>query len=156
MGDVSPAQPEGEANGNCSPGRGSHESEVSMATQSISTLQQLNSPPVVPIFRRPLTRPTVRLKELRKEKQIQERQKLIVELLPLVKHVAFKIRQHLPDHVEVEDLTADGVLGLLDAIRKFDDTKRVKLEIYARHRLRGAILDGLRGVDPVPRGLTAE
>ncbi len=74
-------------------------------------------------------------------------------MLPLVKRMAFKIREHLPAHVEVDDLIANGVLGLVDAVAKFDTTKRVKLESYARHRVRGGILDGLRSADPASRDL---
>jgi len=82
-----------------------------------------------------------------------DRQKMLVELLPLVKRVALKIREHLPAHVELDDLSANGVLGLVDAVAKFDASKRVKLETYARHRVRGAILDGLRASDPATRDL---
>ena len=82
-----------------------------------------------------------------------DRQKMLVELLPLVKRVALKIREHLPAQVELDDLSASGVLGLVDAVAKFDASKRVKLETYARHRVRGAILDGLRAADPVTRDL---
>jgi RNA polymerase sigma factor for flagellar operon FliA len=90
----------------------------------------------------------------RKEaRQTQEKQKLLVEMLPLVKRMAFKIREHLPAHVEVDDLIANGVMGLVDAVSKFDTTKLVKLESYARHRVRGGILDGLRGADPASRDL---
>jgi RNA polymerase sigma factor for flagellar operon FliA len=74
-------------------------------------------------------------------------------MLPLVKRIALKIRKRLPAHVEVDDLTANGVLGLVDAVAKFDASKRVKLESYARHRVRGAILDGLRAADPATRDL---
>ena len=79
------------------------------------------------------------------------RQKMLIEMLPLVRRVALKIRERLPAHVEVDELSANGVLGLLDAVAKFDASKRVKLESYARHRIRGAILDGLRAADPVKR-----
>jgi RNA polymerase sigma factor for flagellar operon FliA len=78
---------------------------------------------------------------------------LLVEMLPLAKRLAFKIREHLPAHVEIDDLLANGVLGLVDAVAKFDTAKRVKLESYARHRVRGAILDGLRGADPASRDM---
>jgi len=74
-------------------------------------------------------------------------------MLPLVKRVAFQIREHLPAHVEVDELLANGVLGLVDAVAKFDTNKRVKLESYARHRVRGGILDGLRSADPASRDL---
>jgi RNA polymerase sigma factor for flagellar operon FliA len=82
-----------------------------------------------------------------------DRQKMLVELLPLVKRVALKIRERLPAQVELDDLSANGVLGLVDAVAKFDASKRVKLETYARHRVRGAILDGLRAADPATRDL---
>jgi RNA polymerase sigma factor for flagellar operon FliA len=82
-----------------------------------------------------------------------DRQTVLVELLPLVKRVALKIREHLPAQVELDDLSANGVLGLVDAVAKFDARKRVKLETYARHRVRGAILDGLRAADPATRDL---
>jgi len=88
-----------------------------------------------------------------REKPTQDREKSVVEMLPLVKAVALKIRKRLPAHVEVDDLLSDGVVGLVDAVAKFNPRKRVKLESYARHRIRGSILDGLRCADPVPRDL---
>ena len=95
----------------------------------------------------------MRPRKRREEKPIQDREKLVVDMLPLVKRVALKIRKRLPAHVEMDDLLSDGVVGLVDAVAKFDPRKRVKLESYARHRIRGSILDGLRGADPVPRDL---
>jgi RNA polymerase sigma factor for flagellar operon FliA len=74
-------------------------------------------------------------------------------MLPLVRRIALKFREYLPAHVESDDLTADGVVGLVDAVAKFDPNKRVKLESYAGHRVRGAILDGLRAADPASRDL---
>jgi len=130
-----------------------------MATQSIPTYPQQSKAAVSPalgralISRRPL-RPSILHVSARKDaKQTQERQRLLVEMLPLVKRVAFQIREHLPAHVEVDELIANGVLGLVDAVAKFDVRKKVKLESYARHRVRGGILDGLRGADPASRDL---
>jgi RNA polymerase sigma factor FliA len=74
-------------------------------------------------------------------------------MLPLVKRVALSIRKRLPAHVELDDLFSDGVLGLVDAVTKFDASKRVRLETYAQHRIRGSIFDGLRGADPASRDL---
>lgn len=105
------------------------------------------------IGRRPLMAPSVRPVIRRDARQAEERQRLLLEMLPLVKRMAFKIREHLPSHVEVDDLMGNGVMGLVDAVSKFDTTKRVKLESYARHRVRGGILDGLRSVDPASRDL---
>jgi RNA polymerase sigma factor for flagellar operon FliA len=87
----------------------------------------------------------------RKEKAVEDREKLLVETLPLVKRVALKIRKRLPAHVEMDDLFSDGMLGLIDAVTKFDPSKKVKLETYARRRICGSILDGLRGADPASR-----
>ena len=81
------------------------------------------------------------------------RESLLVEMLPLVRRIALKIHRHLPVHVEVDDLTGNGILGLLDAVDKFDPSKGVKLETYARHRVRGAILDGLRRADTASRDI---
>jgi RNA polymerase sigma factor for flagellar operon FliA len=81
------------------------------------------------------------------------RESLLVEMLPLVQRVAFNIRKHLPAHVEADELAANGVLGLVDAVAKFDPSKGVKLEAYARHRVRGAILDGLRRADTASRDM---
>ena len=133
--------------------------EVHMATLSAPTSLPLGSPAAVPILhngptpRRPASRPSVRAKQRRDDERFQNRLSLVVEMLPLVKRLAFKIRQLLPSHVEIDDLVANGVLGLIDAIDKFDATKRVKLESYARHRIHGAILDGLRSADPVSRDI---
>jgi len=129
-----------------------------MATQTIS-YEQLGSEAAVPVDRRrPLARQLltpsrVRSTARKHTKQAQERQRLLVDMLPLVKRMAFKIREHLPSYVEVDDLIGNGVLGLVDAVSKFDTTKRVKLESYARHRVRGGILDGLRSLDPASRDL---
>jgi RNA polymerase sigma factor FliA len=133
--------------------------EVVMATLCVPTSLPLGSPAAVPILdrgptsRRPTSRPSVRAKDLWDDERLQTKQNLIVEMLPIVKRLAFKIRQHLPSHVEVDDLVANGVLGLIDAIRKFDAGKRVKFESYARHRIHGAILDGLRSADPISRDI---
>jgi len=87
------------------------------------------------------------------EKAVQSKPELLAEMLPLVQRVAFNIRKHLPAHVEADELAANGVLGLVDAVAKFDPSKGVKLEAYARHRVRGAILDGLRRADTASRDM---
>jgi len=132
-----------------------------MATQSVPTFQQPSSltaganycprSPARP--RRPLTPPILRPRRRHERKALQNREKLLVDLLPLVKRVALKIRKRLPAHVGLDDLLSDGVLGLVDAVTKFDTSKRVRLETYARHRIRGSILDGLRAADPASRDL---
>ena len=86
-------------------------------------------------------------------KQEPESQNLSLAMAPLVKRVAFEMRQHLPLHVEMDDLVGAGTLGLVDALRKFDPSRKVKLESYARHRIRGGILDALRTLDPASRDM---
>ncbi len=80
-------------------------------------------------------------------------EELVLKLLPLVKRMAQQMRERLPLHVEIDDLVSTGTLGLVDAVRKFDRGKEVKLESYARHRIRGAILDGLRSIDSASRDM---
>lgn len=75
----------------------------------------------------------------------------IQDLLPIVHRVAAKMARNLPAHVCKDDLISLGTLGLLEAIRRFDPLKGVKLETFVTWRIRGAILDGLRDMDPVPR-----
>lgn len=80
-------------------------------------------------------------------------ERLLAELLPLVKRMALKMREHLPAHIQIDDLVGAGALGLVDAVRKFDPRKRVKIEKYAKLRIRGAMLDGLRDLDVASRDL---
>jgi RNA polymerase sigma factor for flagellar operon FliA len=77
----------------------------------------------------------------------------LLSLLPQVRFIARRIHRHLPRHVPIEDLYQAGVLGLLDALRKFDPRRRVRFESYMKFRIRGAILDELRSLDWSPREL---
>jgi RNA polymerase sigma factor FliA len=125
-----------------------------MATQTIPNYERLSSAAVAPMLRRrPVSHRTATSSLLDRARQARERERLLVEMLPLVKRIAYSVREHLPSHVELDELMANGVLGLIDAVEKFDAGKQVKLESYARHRIRGAILDGLRSVDPAGRDL---
>ncbi|MGH7736504.1 MAG: FliA/WhiG family RNA polymerase sigma factor [Candidatus Tyrphobacter sp.] len=81
------------------------------------------------------------------------REEIVHRYLHLVKYVAGRISVSLPPNVEIDDLVNDGVLGLLDAIEKYDDTRGVKFETYAITRINGAILDALRSLDWVPRAV---
>lgn len=78
---------------------------------------------------------------------------LVLQHLPLVRDIAKKMHRGLPPHVDLDDLIGDGMLGLLDAARKFDPRKRTLFPSYAKYRIRGAITDGLRRLDPLPRTL---
>jgi RNA polymerase sigma factor FliA len=79
------------------------------------------------------------------------RDRLVMEHLPLAKSIAARVRESLPPHVEMDDLTSHGLLGLLDAAARFDPSKQIAFGVYARHRIRGAILDSLRELDSVSR-----
>jgi RNA polymerase sigma factor for flagellar operon FliA len=82
-----------------------------------------------------------------------ERDNLILEHMPQIKYIAQRISTKLPSHVELNDLIGTGVLGLLDAIDKFDPNRGVKFKTYAELRIKGAILDSLRNLDWAPRSL---
>jgi RNA polymerase sigma factor for flagellar operon FliA len=81
------------------------------------------------------------------------REEVIHRYIHLVKYVAGRISVNLPPNVELNDLINDGVLGLIDAIEKYDDDRGVKFETYAITRIHGAILDALRALDWVPRAV---
>jgi RNA polymerase sigma factor for flagellar operon FliA len=70
-----------------------------------------------------------------------------------VRYLARRIHERLPQHVELDDLISAGVVGLIDAFSKFDNTKQVQFKSYAQFRIRGAILDSLRTLDWSPREL---
>jgi RNA polymerase sigma factor for flagellar operon FliA len=81
------------------------------------------------------------------------RERLIMEYAPLVKAIANRVAMRLPPHIEVADLVNAGILGLIDAVEKFDPAKEVKFKTYAEIRIRGAILDELRAMDWIPRSV---
>src|ERR1700690_3618171 len=81
------------------------------------------------------------------------REEIVHKYLHLVKYVAGRISINLPPNVEINDLINDGILGLIDAIEKYDDARGVKFETYAITRINGAILDALRSLDWVPRAV---
>ncbi|MDP7552683.1 MAG: FliA/WhiG family RNA polymerase sigma factor [Nitrospinaceae bacterium] len=87
------------------------------------------------------------------EINLENREAVIVEHSPMVKYVANRIALRLPPHIEVEDLISVGVLGLIDAIEKYNPTRGAKFKTYAEFRVRGAILDELRSMDWVPRSI---
>jgi RNA polymerase sigma factor FliA len=82
-----------------------------------------------------------------------ERERLLLENLPEVRYIARRIHDRLPSHVSFDDLVHAGILGLIDAVDRFDSSKNVQLKSYARFRIRGAILDSLRQMDWSPRNL---
>jgi RNA polymerase sigma factor for flagellar operon FliA len=90
----------------------------------------------------------------RKSRISQEmRDRIILEHLPLAKAIAIRVHENLPVHVDLDDLTHAGVLGLFDAVTKYDSKKNVVFHAYAKHRIKGAILDSLRQLDWASRDL---
>jgi RNA polymerase sigma factor FliA len=81
----------------------------------------------------------------------EDREQLILEHLPQVKLIARRIYERLPGSVSLDDLISNGVLGLISAIDRYDAKHDVKLRTYAEYKIRGAILDSLRGLDWAPR-----
>ncbi|SVE20965.1 uncharacterized protein METZ01_LOCUS473819, partial [marine metagenome] len=83
----------------------------------------------------------------------ENREEVIIQYSPMIKYVANRIAMRLPPHIEVDDLISVGVLGLMDAITKYDSSRGAKFKTYAEFRVRGAILDELRSMDWVPRSI---
>src|SRR5437016_733242 len=81
----------------------------------------------------------------------EDREQLILAHLPQVRLIARRIHERLPDSVNLDDLISTGVVGLISAIDRFDASHNVKLKTYAEYKIRGAILDSLRGLDWAPR-----
>jgi RNA polymerase sigma factor for flagellar operon FliA len=81
----------------------------------------------------------------------EDREQLILEHIPQVRLIARRIHERLPDSVNLDDLISTGIVGLISAIDRFDASLNVKLKTYAEYKIRGAILDSLRGLDWAPR-----
>ncbi len=81
------------------------------------------------------------------------KQQIVMEHTPLIRYIVNRIAARLPAHVDLEDLHNTGVIGLMDAIDKFDPNRDCKFKTYAEFRVNGAILDQLRALDWVPRSV---
>jgi RNA polymerase sigma factor FliA len=81
------------------------------------------------------------------------RDQLIMDYAPLIRFVAQRIASRLPANIDIDDLMSAGVMGLMDAIDKYDPSRDNKFKTYAEFRIRGAILDELRSQDWVPRSV---
>jgi RNA polymerase sigma factor for flagellar operon FliA len=82
-----------------------------------------------------------------------ERDRLILSHLPQVRMVASQVHSKCPRQVEIEDLVSVGVIGLMQAIDRFDASRGLLLKTLADYRIRGAMLDYLRQLDPLPRSV---
>ena len=90
---------------------------------------------------------------LKKNLSLRERNKIIENYLPMIQCVAKRISSRLPAHIQYNDLISSGVMGLMDAIKKYDPSRNNKFKTYAEFRVRGAILDALRSQDWTPRSI---
>ncbi len=92
-------------------------------------------------------------REFRTTKDPGLRNRLVLQYAPLVKYVAGRLRTRMPDTVDQDDLVSDGVLGLMDAIERFEPARGLSFQTFAVPRIRGAIIDGMRSMDFVPRSV---
>jgi len=81
------------------------------------------------------------------------KEQIVLEHGPLIRYIVNRIAVRLPSHIDLDDLHNTGVIGLIDAIDKYDPDKNCKFKTYAEFRIKGAILDQLRSLDWVPRSV---
>lgn len=96
---------------------------------------------------------TQQLLSAEEEARLAARDRVVLENLPLVRVIAVRVHENLPVHVDLDDLVHAGIMGLFDAATKFDPDKNVVFSSYAKHRIKGAILDSLRQLDWASRDL---
>lgn len=89
----------------------------------------------------------------RRERTLELRNRLVLQYSPLVKYVAGRLRTRLPESVDYNDLVSDGIIGLMDAIDRFDPDRGLTFQTFAVPRVRGAMVDALRAMDWVPRSV---
>jgi RNA polymerase sigma factor for flagellar operon FliA len=97
-----------------------------------------------------------RWRRFRRDGEREVRDQLVLAYSPIVKHVAGQIASRMPPHVDLADLVAYGLVGLIDAVERYDPSRGVKFESFAGLRIRGAILDAMRTMDWVPRAVRDE
>jgi RNA polymerase sigma factor for flagellar operon FliA len=96
---------------------------------------------------------SLRADEEAAQKHAAKRERLIEDTAGQVRYIAQRIHDRLPQHVLIDDLIQAGMVGLLDAVKRYDPDKNTQFKTYAKFRIRGAILDGLRACDWAPREL---
>lgn len=80
-------------------------------------------------------------------------EQMVMQYAPLIKYIASRLALRLPSHISLDDLISSGIIGLIDAIHKFDPSKNISFKTYAEFRVKGAILDELRSLDWIPRSI---
>src|SRR5918992_6373319 len=84
---------------------------------------------------------------------VAERDELIIRYAPWVKYIALRMAAKLPAHIQAEDLMSAGIIGLIDALDKFNPTREVQFKTYAQIRIQGAMKDELRSLDWASRSM---
>jgi RNA polymerase sigma factor for flagellar operon FliA len=92
-------------------------------------------------------------REIHGEIPAELKEQIVLEHAPLIRYIVNRIAVRLPSHIDLDDLHNTGVIGLMDAIDKYDPEKNCKFKTYAEFRIKGAILDQLRSLDWVPRSI---
>jgi len=80
-------------------------------------------------------------------------EQMVLQYAPLIKYIASRLSLRLPSHISLEDLISSGIIGLMDAVQKFDPSKKISFKTYAEFRIKGAMLDELRSLDWIPRSV---
>ena len=80
-------------------------------------------------------------------------EQMVLQYAPLIKYIASRLALRLPSHISMEDLISSGIIGLIDAVQKFDPAKNINFKTYAEFRIKGAMLDELRSLDWIPRSV---
>jgi RNA polymerase sigma factor for flagellar operon FliA len=80
-------------------------------------------------------------------------EQMVLQYAPMIKYVASRLAMRLPSHISLEDLISSGIIGLIDAVQKFDSSKNINFKTYAEFRIKGAMLDELRSLDWIPRSV---
>ncbi len=124
-------------------------------TSVITKTTVMKAPPVIEddVTTKTATPKTAKTHQASAATKIARRDRIVLEHLPLVKAIAVRVHENLPVHVDLDDLVHAGVLGLFDAASKFNPDKQVAFSSYAKHRIKGAILDSLRQLDWASRDL---
>ncbi len=80
-------------------------------------------------------------------------ERMVLQYAPLIRYIASRLALRLPSHISQEDLISSGIIGLIDAIQKYDLSKNINFKTYAEFRIKGAMLDELRSLDWIPRSV---
>ena len=84
---------------------------------------------------------------------LARQQRMVLQYAPLIRYIAARLALRLPSHISQEDLFSSGIIGLIDAIQKYDLGKHINFKTYAEFRIKGAMLDELRSLDWIPRSV---